>query len=301
MNPTQQQAWKRDALDMVFSALAESDELSQFLVYKGARILALRLGELHRASYDLDANLQLSFALRYPDRAEQVDRLQSLIHAAIEAHSNAQSPVRFALNGVKVMHRPRENHPLGWNAFDVTIQLHDYANEGVRGLPTVTFDIAAPELLGDRAVAPLAVGNQHVYAYTLERIAGEKLRAFLSSLGSYRAKVKKPGESVRAKDIYDLAQILRQHSIADESFWTTAGAEFRLACASRYIDCAGIATFEEDLALTKVTFDNEPVLPKDIAFEVAWAGIVQIVVFLATAGILPFEHPLPHDDEHVDR
>lgn len=300
MNPAQQQTWKRDALDMVFSALAECGELSKYLVYKGARILALRLGELHRASFDPDANLELSFARRCPDRAEQVIRLQSLIQEAIAAHVNAQNPVRFALNGVKVVHRPRETHPLGWNAFDVTIQLHDYANEGVRGLPTVTFDIAAPELLGDLAVAPLTVGNQQVYAYTLERIAGEKLRAFLSSLASYRAKLRKPGESVRAKDIYDLAQILRQHPITDESFWKTAGAEFRLACASRYVDCAGISAFEEDLSLTEATFKNEPVLPKDIDFEVAWTGVGQIVDFLEAAGILPFEHPLPKDDDQID-
>lgn len=283
--------------DMVFSALAESGELSEFLVYKGARILAMRLAEWHRASYDLDANLLLSFARRYPDRAEQVSRLQSLIHKAIDEHATTRDSVRFSLTGVKVEHRPRDNHPLGWNAFDVTIYLHDYANHGVRGLPNVTFDIAAPELLGDQAISPLTVGGQQVYAYTLERIAGEKLRAFLSSLGRYRAKVKKPGESVRVKDIYDLAQILRVHSLADETFWMAAGSEFRLACASRHIDCAGMDTFEEDVNVTRSTFENESVLPKDVDFNMAWDGIGQIVAFWEAAGIIPFEHPLPHGDQ----
>lgn len=55
----------------------------------------------------------------------------------------------------------------------------------------------------------MLVDGHVVMAYTLQRIAGEKLRAFLSSLPTYRRQVKTPGEVVRVKDIYDLACILR--------------------------------------------------------------------------------------------
>lgn len=76
-----------------------------------------------------------------------------------------------------------------------------------------------------------------MHAYTLVRIAGEKLRAFLSSLPAYRAKVKKPGEAVRAKDLYDISRIRRVHGLEQIEFWRRAGEEFHVACRYRYIDC----------------------------------------------------------------
>ncbi|MBS0212000.1 MAG: nucleotidyl transferase AbiEii/AbiGii toxin family protein [Proteobacteria bacterium] len=300
MNPQQQRDWKQHALDTVFHALAESRELSKYLVYKGARILALRLGGAHRASYDLDANLLEAFSRDFPAREDQVTRLTSLITEAITSYVESQDPVRFALGEVKVEHRPRDSHPLGWNAFDVAIRLHDRANEGVRGLPTITFDIAAPEPLGVTAVAPLTVGDQEVYAYTLERLAGEKMRAFLSTLPRYRAKVAKPGESIRTKDIYDVAKILRTHPIGDLEFWSSAGVEFQMACAARRIDCEGIQTFEETLDVTRTIYEKDPTIPTDLAFEDAWEGIRIIVACWDAAGMAAFEHPLDPPTPHLE-
>lgn len=292
MNRTQQDAWKREALDMCFQALASCNELSQRIVYKGARILALRLGGQQRASYDLDANILLSFAVRTPDRNEQSAILHKLFSAAISNFTAAQDPVRFELDGLKITYNPPD-HPRGWNAFDVKVTLKDFNNEGVRGLPSISFDVAAPEALGDIAVAPLEVDGHTVFAYTLERIAGEKLRAFLSSLPAYRTKVQKPGEVVRVKDIYDVSKILAAHPLEDTAFWNAAGAEFKLACASRFIDCSNMATFSEALAVTKATYESDPTLPNDIDFDTAWMNLQAIVAYWESCRILPVANPLP--------
>ncbi len=293
MNPTQRQAWIRDALDMAFQALAAWPGLQDKLVYKGARVLALRLGGEQRASYDLDANLLLAFAKKHPDRDVQAEVLGDMFKQAIRTHAEAQDPVRYELLDVRVRHTPPADHPMGWNAFSVVVRLRDFMHEGVRGLPSLAFDVAAPEALGDHAIAPLGVGGETVFAYTLERIAGEKLRAFLSSLPAYRDKVGKPGDAVRAKDLYDVANILDRHPIDEAEFWGDAAGEFGLACASRFIDCTGIETFAEDVDVTRATYEADATLPGDIGFDAAWQAIEAIVRAWEAAGVFPLHHPLP--------
>lgn len=294
MNPAQRQTWIRDALDMAFQALASSPELREKLVYKGARVLALRLGGEQRASYDLDANLLLKFAKEHPDRDEQAKMLGSLFERAIGDYTQTQDPVRYEVLNLRVTHKPRPDHPRGWNAFEVIVKLRDFNNEGVLGLPSVTFDIAAPETLGEHAIALLEVGEGSVFAYTLERIAGEKMRAFLSSLPSYRNKVKKPGQDIRAKDMYDVAKILGTRGIQDTEFWSCAAEEFKLACSSRYIDCEGLGTFAETIEVTRSTYESDPI-PKDVSFDSAWQCIESIVNYWNTLGLFPIDNPLPEE------
>ena len=124
------------------------------------------------------------------------------------------------------------------------------------------------------------------------RIAGEKLRAFLSSLPQYREKVKKRGEAVRVKDIYDIERIARVHPLDNGEFWSKAGEEFRLACESRFVDCLGIDSFEQDLATTQSTYENDPTIPNEISFNDAWHTIREVVAFLEANRIIPFEFPL---------
>ena len=183
---------------------------------------------------------------------------------------------------------------MGWNAFDVTVILRDFQNEGVLGLPNITFDIAAPEELGKNAIAPLEIGEDSVFAYTLERIAGEKMRAFLSTLESYRRKIKKPGDSVRVKDLYDVSKILRVFPISQREFWENAGIEFQLACASRFIDCDGMGTFAENVEVTRATYEAEETLPKDVSFDEAWRAVQSIVGNWEALQIIPFTNPLPN-------
>ncbi len=126
----------------------------------------------------------------------------------------------------------------------------------------------------------------------MERIAGEKLRAFLSSLPAYRAKVNKPGNAVRAKDLYDIARIRRSRDLAEQEFWRSVGREFRLACRSRYIDCAGLATFQEQWNVTKATY-SQATIPADIPFDEVEATLSAIIQFFEAENFVPFSFPLP--------
>lgn len=293
MNPESSNAWRRDALDLIFEALAASKTLEGKVAYKGARILSKLLGGKHRESYDIDLNLIQRFVDECPDQEKQSEFLHSEISIAVERFVGAQDPVRYQLESVRVVRRPRHNHPMGWDAFEVKIKLEDLSMPGVHGLPALELDIAAPEMLGVKALAPIPIGESTIIAYTLERIAGEKMRAFLSTLPAYRSKFKKPGDAVRAKDIYDLARIYQVRPITDLGFWKTAGKEFRNACESRLVDCTGMESFEEQIDVTRATYTNDAIIPKDVAFEDAWKGLQEIVSLFKDRGIIPFQYPLP--------
>ena len=56
MNEEDRKSWKSALLDAVLVASSKSDELRGLLVFKGARILNLRLGDESRQSLDIDSN-----------------------------------------------------------------------------------------------------------------------------------------------------------------------------------------------------------------------------------------------------
>jgi hypothetical protein len=292
MNPQKQEEWKARALDVIFEALAASKPLEGKFAYKGARVLAKLLKGDHRQSYDIDMNLTQSFVSAYPYPDDQASCLREEISISIETFFRGQNPIRYKLKSVKLVRQPKEDHPHGWNAFAVRIAIDDLMMMGILGLPILDLDIAAPEDLGPHALAQLKIGEHEITAYTLERIAGEKLRAFLSSLPAYRAKMDRPGDAVRAKDIYDLCRILRSRPIDDDNFWRTVGDEFARACRSRYIDCAGFASFEEQLDVTRATYESDSIIPNDIDFDAAWGCIGEIVTQLTAWRVIPFEHPI---------
>lgn len=113
MNPQDNEAWKRDALDLIFEALAASATLESKVAYKGARVLARLLDAPHRYSYDIDLNLIQTFVETYPDLNEQARCLQHEIHIAIDAYTRRQDPVRYRLVQIQIQRRPKERHPHG--------------------------------------------------------------------------------------------------------------------------------------------------------------------------------------------
>ena len=293
MNLTQINQWKYSALSQVLSALSENIEIKNALIFKGALILNRRLGT-DRMSLDIDSNLDFDFSLQLPERGDQKNFLEKHIPIAINNYFEKQTPVRFEFERMKVDLRPRDEHPKGWNAFLVKISLIDHHLSGIRGLPALSIDIAAPESLTENSVDELTWdGSATIRAYTLERIAGEKCRAFLSTLPSYRAKVKKPGDAIRVKDLYDISRILQYRPISDETFWTLAGEEFRVACESRYIDCQGISSFKECWDSTKKSFENESIIPSGIDFKTVEVSLELILSFWGEINITPFKFPLP--------
>ena len=291
MNPGDAEDWKEEVLKEIFQSLSGHPPLHSMLVFKGARVLNERLHEAGRRSLDIDSNLSQSFVDSMPERAIRQENLERELQIAISRYFESQSPVRYTLERIRIDPQPPLDHPHGWDGYDVRISISDHTRPHVRGLPSVTLDIAAPEPLREDSIAPLTIGTATVLAYTLERIAGEKLRAFLSSLPQYRAKMKKPGEAVRTKDIFDLARIGRVRPTGNRRFWLKAGDEFRLACSSRFIDCRGLETFEQDLATTQSSYQNDPTIPNEPGFHEAWNTIGQIVAFLEASDLIPFEFP----------
>lgn len=289
MKPSQFEEWKNEILREVFIATAASESLRAALIFKGARVLN-ELMQVERVSLDLDSNLSVEFSLEVTDLQKQNAFLQQQFEEALNQHFRKQKVVRFVVESVRITSKP---HPHGWNAHDVRIKVRDAQNATVLGLPAIEIDIAAPERLSAHAVGELKVGAYTVRAYTLERIAGEKLRAFLSTLPAYRLKMKKPGEAIRVKDLYDLGRIHRAHSTRDHLFWRKAGEDFRLACESRFIDCLGLPTFQENWPAVKAAFEKNPTLPKNLLFDEAEAALQSIIGFLETERFLPFEFPLP--------
>lgn len=273
-------------------ALAQNERIREVLIFKGALILNMRLGT-ERMSLDIDSNLDQSFTLQCPDRADQQKFLEENIPVAVTKYFENQDPVRYELNNLRITMNPRADHPRGWNAFLIRITLTDNQNASVRGLPALTIDVAAPETLTAKSISEIPWVRASIKAYTLERIAGEKARAFLSSLPTYRAKVKKPGEAVRAKDLYDLTRIYQAKDTEAREFWETAGEEFRLACESRYIDCLGIESFKEDWETTISTYNEDAIIPNDIPFDVVEETLEKIVETWKDMGIIPFTVPLP--------
>ena len=70
--------WKLQVLDEVFKALASSQELSQQLIYKGARVLRLRLqGFLRMSSDNCSSPLVLPHQRMLPQLASPASSLSS--------------------------------------------------------------------------------------------------------------------------------------------------------------------------------------------------------------------------------
>jgi len=136
----------------------------------------------------VNSNLTAPFVEKYPDREAHREFLEREITRAVRRHFERQEPVQYELTTLKVQTYPNKSHVMGWDAFKVKISVNDL-NRRVGGLPTLEIDVAAPEEMLDTSIATIDVGGHLAHAYTLERIAGEKPRAFLSTLPAYRAKV----------------------------------------------------------------------------------------------------------------
>ena len=293
MNPHDSRDWQDAVLDEVFMGIAASEDLVEILIFKGARILARHLPEAARKSLDIDANCSQDFLANYPDRQAQAGTLQGLLSAAIRRQFESGSPVRYQLEDLRVDPKPPKDHPRGWNAFEVRMRVADMSRASQRGIPNLGIDIAHPEALTANSTTTIRIDGHGIRAYTLHRIAGEKVRAFLSSLPEYQAKTVRSGGIIRAKDIYDLARILRNRPLADSEFWRNAATECRVACESRFVDCAGWQSFSPHEAATRVIYEREPTIPKDVAFDEAWRSLREIVEQFARLGIFPIRLDMP--------
>ncbi|MGA2587102.1 MAG: nucleotidyl transferase AbiEii/AbiGii toxin family protein [Candidatus Aminicenantales bacterium] len=291
MNAGKREDWKFEVISQILFALAENENIKENLIFKGALILNQYLSS-PRKSLDIDSNLTSAFIKSYPRLEQQKSFLKINIEQAISRHFEKQDPVRFELKNLKIEHMPRTSHPHGWDGFYITVSISDHENSGVRGLPNLTIDVVAPETLSEYSLTKMRLGKSKIVAYTLERIAGEKARAFLSSLRTYKDKIGKREKAIRVRDLYDLAQIVRVRKLSDNTFWKIAGNEFKLSCESRFVDCVGVSSFREEWTLAEELYKKSPTIPKDIPFKEVETFIINISKYWEKTGIIPFSFPL---------
>ena len=289
MNRESRYQWINEILNEVFLAVIASETLRNALVFKGARILNLYLGD-SRQSLDIDSNLTPELVASTPDRGAQASFLEGELSPALRRHFERQNPVKFKLGTVKVVRQPPKGHSRGWDAFLLRIEIQDNRQVGVRSLPAAEIDVAAPETLGPGAVQILNVQGIPARVYALHRIAGEKLRAYLTSLPAYRRKMQGGERALRVKDLHDLAQILRARSAADAEFWTTAGDEFQLACQSRLVDCRGLESFMENWPLARKRYETDKSLEK-VTFNDAEQALKIVMSLFEAQRVFPLEFP----------
>ena len=290
MNEAQRTAWIDEVLGEVLDAVMHADDLRQVLILKGAWILNLHLLDKRR-SLDIDAASTYEFVSTMPDLADQGKFLKEHLAQAVRHHFESQSPVRFVLNDVKITRNPpKRGHPRGWDMINVRLYIHDNNLAGVRNIPPAEIEIAAPELFGPGAIETRKGPGISVRIYSLHRIAGEKLRAYLTSLPEYRAKVEGGDREFRVKDLHDLARIVRMKSTTDLGFWRKAAGEFRLACESRLVDCQASETFKQKWSLARSRYEADRNLSR-ISFAEAEFALDAILALFTADGVFPLAFP----------
>ena len=298
MKKEQQNDWKVEVLKHIFLALVKNESINKSLIFKGAMILNKYI-KTPRMSLDIDSNLDAEFVSQYKGKIRQENFLNENLLAALTRYFEGQDPVKYKVDRLLVERRPKSDHPFGWDAFEIAITLIDHGKIGIRGLPKLTIDIAAPETLSANSVVDFDWDGIGIKAYSLERIAGEKARAYLSSLPTYRNKIKKGARAVRVKDLYDLVKIIQDNPIHNKVFWGKAGSEFRLACESRYVDCEGLVSFKENWDITREFFVNEPIIPKDVNIEDVEKTLTDITSYWKELKIIPAVFPLPEQNNNI--
>ena len=127
--------------------------------------------------------------------------------------------------------------------------------------------------------------------YSLERIAGEKMRAYLSSLPAYRRKMGGGSREFRVKDIHDLARVLHARPADQTQFWQTARNEFHLACESRLVDCLGLDTFMEQWPMACERYATDDSL-RSVPLADAERALRTVVAIFDKEGIFPLNFPI---------
>lgn len=279
---------------MVWDAIALDEPLRTLLVFKGARALAQLLPSLPRESLDLDASLSGPLGAGLEPPQATAAQLQQMLERAIRRHVEAMDPRIYQLDRVVVRPSPLGGHPFGWQGYAVAVAIRDPRRPGGLSTPNIGLDISAPEDLGPDALEERSQGAGVVRMYSAKRQAAEKLRAFLQSLPGHPAKIGATSiKPVRVKDIADICRIVDLHPLTDLVFWTGVGSEFRRACRSRFVDCVGWETFEQEVPVTRRSYEDDATLKDERPFDEAWAVLHGVVSLIAVVGVIPFDHPLP--------
>ena len=123
MDKARQTEWKDELLGEILRAVSTHDPLKPVLIFKGARILNLHLGN-QRQSLDIDANLRFEFQREIPDPQDQTVWFEQHLTTAIRNYFEDQEPVRYEVESVKVVRKPLLTpHPMGWDGLVAKIKV----------------------------------------------------------------------------------------------------------------------------------------------------------------------------------
>lgn len=207
-------------LGWLLAALARSSEVKANWVFKGGTCLKKCYVETYRFSEDLD------FSLR-PGAAYQQEALVAVLKAVAQ-DANELSGIEFPLSDIKVVERHNKQGQL---TFQGKVP---YRGPLARPqLANILFDLTQHEVLVDDA-DERAVFHPYpddlpedlaIAAYSFEELLAEKTRALL--------------ERTRPRDLYDVVQIVENHSGSID--FEIARDFFRRKCAHKNIAPPGAA------------------------------------------------------------
>ncbi len=203
-------------------ALVSDDFLRDRLVLKGGTAVDLIHCAGVRASVDVDFSIEGDFS------AEELEHMHARIEMLLVREFETRGLRAF---DVKFEHRPPEVSPdlaAFWGGYRISFKLVTLDRaDTLRGDPqalrrnaevvgpaqrrTFEIDISRHEFCGDKEA--YRIGDRTVYAYSPSLVIAEKLRAICQQMPEYRAIVRSPHGSPRARDFFDIYQLVRRYSV----------------------------------------------------------------------------------------
>jgi predicted nucleotidyltransferase component of viral defense system len=201
----------------ILIALFSDDELMDALVLKGGNALALVHKVGSRASLDLDFSIEASFS----DLQKTGNRIFDSLKREFQSIGYVVFDEKFEIRPL----RPSTGQPDWWGGYMAEFKLaerslYDRLRRDVEALRrqseelgplhrrTYTIDISHHEFCEGKVQRE--VDDYAIYAYSLEMIAIEKLRAICQQMPQYEfLRPKRP----RARDFYDIHQIITSNGV----------------------------------------------------------------------------------------
>lgn len=280
MMPGQVEAWTQGAIDLVLQSIAASPSLRSWIVLKGAQALRLHLSG-GRRSKDVDGYLTREFEQQAGTLEERRERIREELRSMLLQSLALLQRTDLSVSRVEVREFRDERTGEVFPEFVLVV----YLRQENRVRPPLPLELS-PSEPSSQLPQTFALGSASILVQPLERVCGEKLRAFLSSLPSHRRRMGERPHAARVRDLYDLAQVARLRPTVQSPFWEAVSQEFVLACRSRKVECAGMESFAEGWENTRRAYEREPAY-RDIGFDEVHQVLLSLVSVFAAIGVLP--------------
>lgn len=189
------------ALSYILAGIANQEELSHSLIFKGGTALKKMFFGDYRFSVDLDFS-----TLNAPKNAS--------LETALQAATNISNKLLFNYGHFEIQLKrfpEREPHPTGQEAFNINVKFPWHRS----ALCTIKVEITHDEpIIISPEYKPILHGYDEkldcaVATYHIEEIIAEKLRALLQT---HKKLITRGWNRPRARDYYDLWSILKNYS-----------------------------------------------------------------------------------------